>query len=173
VFGNFRAYDKSSFAVAACQGAEPSEEDVAAFERVVGFRLPEEFREFTKSPLGGLYMEVREELWPRPKEFDVGPFWSFLYGLKVFGIADGIPPWLDIRAQFESFRSGGASDLVPFLQIVGDANPWCFDRAGRIVWWQHDDGTGEVEALTFSELLMREIGALAERKDRKVRKEDR
>lgn len=27
-------------------------------------------------------------------------FWSFLYGIKVFGIAEDIPAWLDIRVQF-------------------------------------------------------------------------
>jgi len=172
-FDYFRAYDKSSFTVVACQGSEPSEGDVADFERRVGFRLPEEFREFTKSPLGGLYMEVREEVWPRAKEFEVGPFWSFLYGLKVFGIAVGIPSWLDIRAQFESFSADGGSGLVPFLQIVGDADRWCFDSAGGIVLWRHDDDERELESLTFSELLMREIGELARRKERKVRHEDR
>jgi hypothetical protein len=93
IFDYFGHYDKRSFYVVACQGNEPSEADVAAFEANVGFRLPDEFRELTMSPLGGLYMEVREELWPRPKLYDVGPFGSFLYALKVFGIAEGIPEW--------------------------------------------------------------------------------
>ncbi len=99
VFNYFRGYDKRTFQVVACQGSEPSEADVAAFEAEVGFRFPDEFRAFTMSALGGLYMAVREELWPRPKLFDVGPFWSFLYGLKVFGIAEGIPEWKSARIE--------------------------------------------------------------------------
>jgi len=91
IYSYFRGYDRNSFKIFACKGCEPSEADVAAFEATIGFRLPEEFRDFTMSPLGGLWMEVKEELWPRPKPYDVGPFWSFLYGLKVFGIAEGIP----------------------------------------------------------------------------------
>ena len=83
IYNYFRHYDAKSFYVVACQGNEPSEADLAAFEASVGFRLPTEFRQFTMSPLGGLYIEVREELWPRPKGYDVGPFWSFLFGLKV------------------------------------------------------------------------------------------
>jgi hypothetical protein len=118
IFNYFRHYNKRSFNVVACQGNEPSETDVAAFEADVGFRLPDEFREFTMSPLGGLYMEVREELWPRPKLHAVGPFWSFLFGLKVFGIAEDIPDWLDIRAQYKEFKANGFADLVPFLQLV-------------------------------------------------------
>lgn len=58
----FTSYDKSSYYAVACRGHEPSENDIAAFEASVGFRLPEEYREFTMSSLGGLYLEVREEL---------------------------------------------------------------------------------------------------------------
>jgi SMI1 / KNR4 family (SUKH-1) len=170
VFQYFGKYDKRSFYVVACQGNEPSEADVAAFEADVGFRLPDEFREFTISPLGGLYMEVLEELWPRPKLYDVGPFWSFLYALKVFGIAEGIPEWLDIRVQYKEFKIEGFGDLVPFLQLAGDADKYCFDPAGRIIRWSHEEPENqEQEPITFSELLMREIHELEDRKDRKIR----
>ena len=170
VFNYFRRYDKRTLQVVACKGNEPSEADVAAFEADVGFRLPEEFREFTMSGLGGLYMEVREEFWPRPKLLEVGPFWSFLYGLKVFGIAHGIPEWLDIRVQYREFKAEGFPDLVPFLQLVGDADKCCFDAGGRIVRWSHDEPESrEIEDMSFGDLLMHEIRQLEERRDRKIR----
>jgi len=170
IFSYFGHYDKGSFDVVACQGNEPTEADVAAFEADAGFRLPGEFREFTMSPLGGLYMEVREELWPRPKLYDVGPFWTFLYGMKVFGIAEGIPEWLDIREQYKEFTANGFADLVPFLQLAGNADKYCFDSAGRIIRWSHEESENrEQEPITFSELLMREIRELEARKDRKIR----
>jgi hypothetical protein len=169
IFGYFQRYDKRSFEVVACQGNEPSEADVAAFEAEVGFRLPEEFREFTMSALGGLYMEVREELWPRPKVLDVGPFWSFLYGLKVFGIAEDIPEWLDVRIQYKEFNAEGFGDLVPFLQLVGDPDKYCFNAAGQIICWSHEEPENrEGEAITFSDLLMREVHELEERKNRRI-----
>jgi hypothetical protein len=105
VYRYFRDWDRESFEVVACQGNEPTESEVAEFEAAVGFRLPDEFREFTMSPLGGLYMAVREELWPRPRAFQVGPAWSFAYGLKVFGIAADIPDWLDIREQYREMSA--------------------------------------------------------------------
>ena len=168
VYNYFRPYDKKTFHVVACQGSEPSEADVAAFEADVGFRLPDEFREFTMSGLGGLFMEVREEFWPRPKVFDVGPFWTFLYALKVFGIAKGIPDWLDIRVQFREFKAEGFGDLIPFLQRVGDADKYCFDSAGRIIRWSHEESEErKAEDITFGALLMREIRELEDRQQRK------
>ena len=168
VYEYFRHYDRESFAIFACQGNEPTENDVAGFEDSIGFRLPDEFREFTMSPLGGLYMEVKEELWPRPKLFDVGPFWSFLYGLKVFGIAVDIPEMLDIRVQTLEMEAEGFSGLIPFLQLIGDANRYCFKPSGEIVYWDHEatDNLPTIDE-TFSELLLREIRELESRKEKR------
>ena len=49
-----KVYDE----VAACMGHEPSEEKIQAFENQYHIKLPDEFRAFTMSPLGGLYMEI-------------------------------------------------------------------------------------------------------------------
>jgi hypothetical protein len=174
VFDYFGHYDRKTFHVVACKGNEPSEKDVASFERTCGFRLPTEFRDFTKSGLGGLYMEVREEFWPRPTEYAVGPFWSFLYAVKVFGIAKGIPDWLDIRERFGQFRDDGFPHLVPFLQRQGDTNMYCFNRRGQIIHWDHEEPEEQrVEEMTFSDLLLREIRDLEDRAQRKIRGEDR
>ena len=169
----FRRYDKRSFAVAACQGNEPPEAEIVAFEGHAGFALPGEFREFTMSPLGGLYMEVREELWPRPKAYDVGPFWSFLYGLMVFGIATGIPAWLDLRAQLDKFRTGTKARAVPFMARVGDANPYCFLPDRTIAIWDHETDELQPVDADFPTVVMREIRELEERLARKLRGEDR
>ena len=169
VFDYFRKYDKTSFYVASCKGNEPSELELTKFESMVGFRLPEQFRQFTKSSLGGLYMEVREELWPPAKAHAVGPFWSFLRGLMVFGIAQEIPEWLDIRVQYRRFSEKGHDDVVPFLKVEGDADWYCFRRSGEVVQWDHELDTFEAESLSFSDLFLREIRELEERKDRKLR----
>lgn len=174
LFDYFRTYDKGSFAVFAVQGNEPSEADIAAFERdIAGFTLPEEFRDFTMSALGGLYMEVHEDLWPRPEAFEVGPFWSFLYGLQVYGIADDVPDWLDIRVETQRFHDDGITDLVPFFRVVGDADRWCFDATGRIVGWHHDDPDERtVEDIAFGDLVLREIHELEQRLAQKLASTD-
>ena len=89
----------------------------SGFEAQYGIRLPEDFREFTMSSLGGLFMEVREELWPRAKAYDVAPFWTFCRGIKVFGIANGIPDFLDIRIKTKELHALGFEDYIPFLSV--------------------------------------------------------
>ena len=76
VYDYFHHYDKQTYRVVASMGNEPSEQDIKKFENQYGTNLPADFREFTMSPLGGLYMEVREEIWPRAKQYDIGPFLS-------------------------------------------------------------------------------------------------
>lgn len=163
-----RDLDREVFNVVAAGADAPSEEDLAAFEQRVGFRLPEDFREFTKSPAGGLYLEVREDLWPSPELYEVGPFWSFLRGLKVFGIAKDIPEWLDLRAQHAEFAAEGRGELVPFLALEGSADRYVFDREGNLFQWRHDLPEPEPVEGGFVALLLREVAALVERKDRKL-----
>lgn len=86
-------------------GNQPSERDIKKFEDQYKIKLPADFREFTMSPLGGLFMDVREEIWPQAKAFEVGPFWSFCRGIIVYGIAKGIPDFLDIRVRTKKLGS--------------------------------------------------------------------
>lgn len=199
IYDYFHNYDKQTYQVVACMGNEPSEQDIRDFEDQYNIKLPAEFREFTMSPLGGLYMEVREELWPRAKAFDVGPFWSFCRGIIVYGIADGIPEFLDIRVKTKELRQEGFEGLIPFLSVIGNGDEiFCFDTNNKIVILdyyaatscasehmksegdtmhfpcQHDTTvkTTSVEG-DFSDCLMKQIEELEERKNRKIRGEDK
>lgn len=174
MYDYFHNYDKKTFQVVACQGNEPTEMDVKAFETVIGMQLPVEFREFMMSPLGGLYMEVKENVWPQAKRYDVGPFWSFCRGIIVYGIAEDIPDFLDIRIKTKSLNELGFINYVPFLSIIGNGDEiYCFDKQGKIKLL--DIYSGEVAALegNFSECLMKQIIELEDCKNRKLRGEDK
>jgi len=161
-----RDIDTSSFAI---YGGACTETDITEFEREIGFRLPEDFRAYSTSFLGGMYLEAREDLWPRPEAGDVGPFWSFRYAVKVFGLAADVPDWLDIRVQHAHLRAAGAADLVPFLAVEGDADGYCFDPTGRVVRWSPDDPAArQVVAGGFADVLLHEIGELEDRLQRKL-----
>jgi hypothetical protein len=167
-----RSRDKGVFEVFSCQGREPTEADVRAFEAVCGFALPQAFREYTMSPFGGTYIGVDDQVWPPPKPLDVGPFWTFLNAVKVFGIAEGIPEWLDLREQYQNFKAAGFGHLVPFLQVQGDADCYCFNARGQIIQWRHEEPEDEsVVDIDCMALILREIHALAERVERRQRGE--
>lgn len=173
IYDYFHNYDKQTYQVAACMGNEPSEDDVKRFEESVGVTLPTEFREFMMSPLGGLCMNVREEIWPEAKKYDVGPFWSFCRGIIVYGIAHNIPEFLDIRKKTEELQEMGYEDYIPFLSITGNGDEiFCFDKGGSIVLLDFLGDVTPVE-ISFSECLMKEIEELEERKNRKLNSEDR
>jgi len=174
IYNYFRNYDKASYEVFSQQGAEPVKADVTAFESRIGFNFPEEFREYAVHPLGGLYMAVKAELWPRPQKYHVGPFWSFLYGLMVYSFCPQAPDWLRISDAWQRMSGNGSPQFVPFLRVIGDADPYCFAAGQKIVIWRHETpDTPEEVTKTFSEVVMHEIHALEDRKARKIRGEDK
>jgi hypothetical protein len=112
---------------------------------------------------------VKESLWPRQTENDAAPFWSFLYGFKVFGIAIDIPPWLDIRERHAALRADSVTNLVPFLQRVADPGAYCFDHMGRIIDWTPElPDERAIMDISFYDLLMKELRELEARKAKKL-----
>ena len=73
--------------------------------------------------------------------------WTFCRGIKVLGIANGIPDFLDIRLKTKELHALGFVDYIPFLSIIGDGDViFCFDKDNHIValdWYN----SGESEEL--------------------------
>lgn len=159
-----RSRDRERYALFAQQGNEPSLEELVSFEDTIGFSLPDDFRKFVLHPLGGLYVEANEKLWPRAKEFDVGPFWSFLRGFWVYSLSSAAPTWFQIARAWEEMAESGNSAFVPFLKVIGDADRYCFMRGGEVVIWRHEepDNPSLVE-MTFGQVVMHEIAELENR----------
>lgn len=175
----FQGWDGSRYRLFA-QGKELSEQELAplisAVEREVGFELPADFREFCASPLGGLQLVARQDLWPAPELYDVGPAWRHEHGLSVYGLTADAPEWLSLPVQRAELveRFPDRTDLVPFMARTVASSVFCFAPGGRIVEvsltgdGDSDDG-GEVEVESeFSDLLLSELKALDERLDRVV-----
>jgi hypothetical protein len=139
----------------------PSETRLDAFEKNLDCRLPQEFREFTLSPLGGLYVEVLEDLWPRSEPSSESS--CLQYGLKVFGLAAPIPEWLDLREEILRLPEA-EGDLIPFMARTGTDDRYCFDLDGQIVFWSARDGDREVSSLSFYSLLRQELAELERRR---------
>jgi hypothetical protein len=160
--------ESGCYYIVSSQDSAPTESDLRAVARDLGCELPEEFIVHSTNKYGGVYVEVKEELWPRPKELDVGPFWSFLYGLYTLNIADGVPDFMNLQKNAREFQNDTEHKVIPFLKIVGDADAYCFDQRGAIVHWDHELNELEKQDKSFFEVLDFELGELAIRKDRKL-----
>jgi len=162
----FEDIDPNTFEYWCAQDEPPTVSKVEEFFDGIEFSVPQEFSDFTTSRLSGLHFVVREEVWPRKKG---GAHWWFLYGISVFGLGPELPEWLDLTAEYEKFRTQGLPDLLPFMRVVSDADPYCFTRDGRIVRWYHETNETKSIELSFSDCLLQELHALEQRKDRVVR----
>jgi hypothetical protein len=159
--------ESGAYNICACGENAPSINEIKKFEKEIGYKLPNDFKEFSISSLGGIYVEVKEEIWPRAKAYDVGPFWSFLYGVVVYGFSSEIPDWMNIKKIANDFRNETESDFTPFMKIIGDADVYCFGKNSKIYQWSHETNEFEEINKTFIELLDYELGALEDRKEKK------
>ena len=105
---------------------------------------------------------------PRPRPYDVGPFWTVLYAVHTYTSAADSEPWMRLDAA-EEFQERTALIAAPVLRVVGDADLYCVDAEGSIVQHRHEEGALEPVGLGYWGLLDRELGALRERKERRIR----
>jgi hypothetical protein len=156
-------YNRAVYRLVASGRSAPNEARLDAFEVSIDFRFPAEFREFTLSPMGGLCLEVFDDLWQRPSPTQPSGDWRSLYSVKVFGIGIGVPRWLDLRAELADLPEE-ESDLIPFMARGDEPERYCFDLDQQIVRWSPEDGRRESIQHSFYALLMQEIEALDERR---------
>ena len=96
-------------------------------------------------------------------------------GSIVYGIANGIPDFLDIREKTKELHDEGFTGFIQFLSIIGNGDEiFCFDKDNNIVLLDCYT-TGEAAPVegAFSDCLMKQIAELEERKNKKIRGEDK
>lgn len=73
----------------------PTLEQINQYEKDKGISINSDIREFLLH-FGSLILEVKEDIWKRPQEFDVLPAWKFGYGFFVYGLSSdaNFPDWL-------------------------------------------------------------------------------
>lgn len=163
----FETFDQDVYRVMAGGRCAPTETLVESLEKSLDWSLPSPFREFIMSPLGGLYIEVREDVWPRPKP-SAKPTWRHQFGLKIFGLSVPIPEWLDLREEILRLPEE-EGDLVPFMARTGATISYCFDLDGKIISWSAADGRREDVPLGFEDLVLRELQDLGKRYTRMIK----
>lgn len=161
-------YLDGDFYVAAAGEGAVSKRALADVGRQLGCAFPKDFIAHSTGRLGGVYVEVKANVWPRPRQFEVGPFWTFLYAVFVYGIGPDVPDWMDLRLAAAKFREDTGHALVPCLKLIGDADLYLFTPDGKIVQWSHETDELTPFAGSFFDLLEREVRDLRERKDKKA-----
>ena len=158
-------WDDDYYIVAAGDDA-PSKQRVLDVSKSVGVILPSDYLLHAVGRMGGLYIEVRDEIWPKPKEFDVGPFWSFCYGIYSFAYSEEAPDWLRIDTAINHEYYLG-KNVLPVLKVCGDADVYCLNSKGKMVRYDHETGEFNNIEMTFIEALKYELEELSLRKEQK------
>ena len=154
------------FSLFACGDNAPTKSEISGIGDKYRCKLPVDFRIQATSDLGGIYIEAKETVWPRAKEFDVAPFWTFLYGLFVYGYGDEVPEWMNIDLAARDFQDGTGQVAIPFLKIIGDADVYCFDESGQVVRWNHEINELEATGHSFASVFEEELAELVKRKEK-------
>jgi hypothetical protein len=142
--------------------------DLKRIEEQYSVIFPPEFVGHVCGQFPGIYVEVKEPIWPRPKAFDVGPFWSFLYGLHTFTPCSASEDWMRLDFAARGFQAHTGLQYAPVIQIVGDADLYCVDKSGAMARYNHETNEMSPEAGDFWTVFEREIAELKSRKLRKV-----
>ncbi len=163
IFEQLNSMDQSKFTLFMSRSDLPTDQAVADFEKTIGFRLPEDYREFTMRAMGCLFVQAEESVWPRPKPEAIVPGWHCKYGLKVFGFSKEPPAAMHLVQRFNRFPQPTSEVLVPFMDYPMAMQVYCFTRSGQIVHWGHDYDQPIAINKGFSQLLVDELKLLVER----------
>jgi hypothetical protein len=170
-----RKYLDKDFRVSPMAENRASIKDIQAIEEKLKIKFPEEYIAHLLAEgaevLGerGLYIEVKEEVWPRPKQYDVGPFWSFLYGIHTFTPMMESQDWMRLDSVGKQFYEESGINAAPILKIIGDADLYCVNEIGKIVQYNHEKNIVVGIDMDFWELFEKELSELKERKEWKIK----
>ena len=156
-----------------------SEQDIRDVEDKLGIKFPDEYKVHLLGygdnllEARGIYIEVLEGIWERPKVFDVGPFWSFLYGLHTYTASKESDDWMRLEVAGNKFFAKTGIKATPILKVIGDADVYCVDERSQIVIYRHEENNVEFTNMIFWEVLEFELIKLKERKDRRIKEDKR
>ena len=117
-------------------------EIIRKYESEKAIKINKDVEEFLLT-FGSLILEVKEEIWKRPEEFDVLPSWKFGYGFFVYGLSsdEDFPDWLS----YEEKRLEAENYEATFLGQM------FFKRSGNLYRAYFNDETITIEFDKYGE----------------------
>jgi hypothetical protein len=156
-------WDKELYYLVTAGDDAPTLREIKDFASSLAITLPQDYLAHATGYCGCLYIEVKEQFWPRHKAGDVGPFWSFLYGLFIYAYSEEAPDWMNVRIAAQEFKEMG-HNVIPILKVIGDADIYCFNQRGRIQRYSHEENNFEDFEGSFFDLLRHEFLELENRR---------
>ena len=140
----------------------PTLEQINQYEKDRGIVINSDIREFLLH-FGSLILEVKEEIWKRPQEFDVLPAWKFGYGFFVYGLSSdaNFPDWLSYDEKNLEAENNDATALGQlFYKRSGNLYRAYFN--GDIITVEYDKYGEDREIFkgNFYDFLIAEVDAL-------------
>ena len=111
-------WNKEVYYLVAASNDAPTKKEVKEIASSFGISVPADYIAHATGYWGSPYLEVREEYWPRHKVYDVGPFWSFLYGVFVYAYSEEAPEWMQIKVAAQEFKEMGSNSHGLILQLL-------------------------------------------------------
>lgn len=141
----------------------PSEAEIEAYCREIDCALPQDFRCLIGSYLDGFYVNARESVWP---DRQGGLAWIFYRGFYVYGLAGGLPEWINLRQQTPAFREKTQLPLTPCLKVLSDPDIYCFGPQGDLLRWSHETYKAKPVGSDFFTLFEKSCSTLRTYKER-------
>src|SRR4051794_27315272 len=85
------------FTVSPMAATKQTRQQLQELSSKLAITYPPEFIAHVCGAFPGIFVEVKEAIWPRSKEYDIGPFWSFLYAVHTFTPATDSEPWMRLE----------------------------------------------------------------------------
>ena len=155
------------YTIMAAGNAAPSKEAVMAYGAKHGIQFPEDYIAHSTGSLGGILVEVKEEVWPHAKQFEVALSWTFCRAVYSFAFSSEAPDWLQIEVARAHFEERG-HQVIPVLKVWSDPQVYCYNQSGNLVQYIHDEDIFEDVEMSWFEALEYELFELAKRKKDKI-----
>jgi hypothetical protein len=99
--------------------------DIKAFEKEIGFSLPEDFIAFCTSDYVPISIHVKDEIWEDGSCGDRGPAWTFMNGLFYNSFSTSIHEDFHIPTLSKEFQELSEINAVVFMNHSSNQDPFC------------------------------------------------
>lgn len=154
----------------------PTPDQLSALKSQLNCDFPQEYLDYLAEN-GATYLQVKEEVWKKPQQYEVRAAWEMMSAIIVLGIPSAeeeanFPDMLNLVKITQEFQPMFNSPLIPFFKWESDNIITCFDHQGKIFNLSYGDPENpEPIDMTFNAFIESQIEKLVVNKNRYKAKE--